>query len=57
MARRRQRILLRRRVHQRIDITPYWCEETHGPCNTSRRNRRAPKLACETLGDSQLSER
>ena len=57
MARRRQRILLRRRVHQRIDIIPYWREETHGPCHTSRRNRRAPKLACETLGHSQLSER
>ena len=35
MARRRQRILLRRRMHQRIDIVPHWREETHGPCLTS----------------------
>ena len=32
MARRRQRILLRRRMHQCIDIVPYWREKTHRPC-------------------------
>ncbi len=32
MARRRQRIVLRRRMHQGIDIVPHWREETHGPC-------------------------
>ena len=35
MARRGQRILLRRRVHQRVDVVPHWREETHGPCLTS----------------------
>ena len=45
-----QCILLRRRVHQRIHITPYWCEETHGPCHTSYPNRRVPNLAFGTLG-------
>jgi hypothetical protein len=32
MARRRQRIVLSRGVHQDVDITPYWREKTHGPC-------------------------
>jgi hypothetical protein len=31
MPRRRQRILLRRRVDQRFDIIPYWREEAHDP--------------------------
>src|SRR5262245_29877046 len=57
MTRRRQCVLLRRRVHQRVDITPYWREETHGPCHTSCRDRRAPDLAFETLGYRRLSER
>src|SRR5262249_47995354 len=57
MARRHQCVLLGRGVHQRVDIAPYWREETHGPCHTSRRNSRSPNLAFETLGYSRLSER
>ena len=34
--------LLRRRVHQRVDVIPHWREETHGSCLTSCTNRRAP---------------
>ncbi len=39
MASRRQRILLRQRMHQRIDIAPHWCEETHGPRLTPKKTR------------------
>src|SRR5664280_2316414 len=42
VARRRQRILLRRRVHQGVDVIPHWREETHGSCHTSCTHRRAP---------------
>ena len=42
VARRRQRVLLRRRMHQRVNVVPHWREETHGSCLTSCTNRRAP---------------
>jgi hypothetical protein len=42
MARRRQRILLRRRVDQGFNIVSYWREETHVPNAHARLCRRAP---------------
>jgi hypothetical protein len=43
MARRRQSVLLRRRVHQCIDIVPNRCEQTQVPVHV-RRYRRAPRF-------------
>ena len=42
MARRHQRILLRRDVHQSVYVIPHWREEVHGFCLTSCTTRRAP---------------
>src|SRR6478672_2388528 len=54
MTRQRQRVLLRRRMHQRVDITPYRREKAHGPVSRLC-NRRAPN-SLQTLGHSRLSE-
>ena len=56
VARRRQRILLRRRVHQRIDIVPHRREETHGPCRTSLTTD-APLFRDGKSSQTRLSER
>ena len=52
MARRRQRILLRRRVHQRSDIIAYWREEAHVPTHVRPLPTRSP---CSVAGSCQTA--
>ena len=52
MTRRRQRIVLRRWMHQSVDVVPHWCEETHSPCLTSCRTRRAPFFVDKILASA-----
>ena len=56
MARRRQRILLRRRMDQRVDIVANRCEEAHVSWHV-RRCRRAPLVDGADRVRTRLSER
>ena len=56
MARRRQRVLLRRRMDQRVDILANRCERTHASWHV-RRCRRAPLIEWADRVRTRLSER
>jgi hypothetical protein len=56
MTRRRQRILLRRRVDQRFDIIPDWREEAHDPVARPL-CRRAPLVLSGDRVRRRLNER
>jgi hypothetical protein len=49
VARCGQRILLRRRVHQSVNVIPHWREEAHGSCPTSCTSRRAPFFVAQIV--------
>ena len=51
MARRRQRVLLRRRMHQRLDIIPHRRDEAHCPDGTSGMADALPLFCCAIVSD------